>query len=280
MAKKLVALIARHGETAANASNVFRSRMDPPLNKNGEQEAEKVAKYVKRYGIRRIVSSPLLRAVQTADIIAESCGAKVSQDRGLISWNLGFLSGKDKKIFGPVLDYFIDNPKEAVPEGESLDDLEERTWDFFLPELKADPEEEASGTPQSGYAESGPYHCADCIHKPSKSSSYCTHSKVIADPRNKSKLVTIGKKDLVQIDREKGCCEYVKPKAENPGPKLYITHTSNVIALENMFHGNRDGRPETGEEAVCPGGLAEVWEENGEFELKPVIGDQPAKFGE
>jgi hypothetical protein len=276
--KRLIGLIVRHGETAANAKNLFRSRMDPPLNSKGESEAEKVGKIVcDKYDVRRIVSSPMLRAVQTADIIAEHCGAKVSQDRGLISWNLGFLSGRDKKEYSDVLDYFVDNPKEPVPEGESLDDLEERTWDFFEPELKKDPQDEASGTPQSGYAESGPYHCGQCIHKPSKDSSYCNHPKVVADPMNAKRKVN----GLVQIDREHGCCEYVRPKKEDVGIKLFVTHTSNVIALENMFHGNRDGRPETGEDAVAPGGLAEIWETGeGEFELKPVIGEKPAAFGE
>lgn len=277
MAKRLVCLIARHGETKANAANVFRSRMDPPLNKNGEDEAEKVGKIVcKRYKVRRIVSSPMLRAVQTADIIAEACGAKVTQDRGLISWNLGFLSGKDKKEYADVLDYFVDNPKEPVPEGESLDDLEERTWEFFKDELKIDSEEEEYGTVESGFATDGPFRCGHCVHRPSKKSSYCNHPKVVSDPENASRK----ENGLIKVNLATDCCGYVRPKKTEETVRLYITHTSNIIALENMFHGNRDGRPETGEEAVGPGGLAEVWEESGEYELRPVVGERPAVFGE
>jgi broad specificity phosphatase PhoE len=275
--KKLVALLVRHGDTVLNDRNVFRSRLDPALNKKGIEAAEKVGRLVqKKYAVSSIVSSPMLRAVQTADIIAEALNVKVSQNRGLIAWNLGSISGKDKKEYAKVLDYFIDNPKETVPEGESLDDLEERTWEFFKPELKRDPQDEPTGTAESGYDEGGPYHCADCVHKPSKGSSYCNHPKVVNDPAN-AKLKVNG---LIQIDREHGCCEYVRPKKGPETVRLYVTHTSNVIALENMFHGNRDGRPETGEEAVSPGGLAEVWEHEGEYSLVPVLGEQPAAFGE
>jgi len=277
MAKRLVCLLVRHGETRANAANVFRSRLDPPLNKNGEDEAEKIGRRIaKQYTVRRIVASPMLRAVQTADIIAEHCGAKVSQDRGLISWNLGFLSGKDKKEFSDVLDYFIDNPKEPVPEGESLDDLEERTWDYFKAELKRDPQNEEYGTVQSGFATDGPFHCKDCIHKPSKNSSYCNHPEVVADPENASRK----ENGLIKVNLQTDCCGYVRPKKGPETVRVYVTHTSNVIALENMFHGNRDGRPETGEEAIAPGGFAEVWEEGGEYTLEPIVGEQPAAFGE
>ena len=277
MAKRLVCLLVRHGETSANAKNVFRSRLDPSLNKSGEAEAEKIGKQIaKKYIVRTIISSPMLRAVQTADIIAEHTGAKVSQDRGLISWNLGVLSGKDKKEWSGVLDYFIDNPKEAVPEGESLDDLEERTWDFFKPELKHDSNNDPYGTVISGFSTDGPFHCGECVHRPSKTSSYCNHPDVIADPKNASRKIN----GLIQVDLKTDCCEYVRPKKEPNAVRIYVTHTSNVIALENMFHGNRDGRPETGEEAISPGGFAEVWEENGEYELKPIVGEQPAAFGE
>jgi hypothetical protein len=275
---KLIALVCRHGETAANAKNVFRARLDPPLNEKGIREAEKLAKYIeKNYTIYEIVSSPMLRALQTADIIADKVSVKVKQDRGLISWALGFLQGKDKDEYNDILDYYIDNPTEVPPDGESLRDLEDRTDDFFKEELKADPQDRPTGTSISGYSNKGAFHCAQCIHKPSKGSSYCNHPKVVSDPALASKKVN----GLIQIDREHGCCEYVKPAEENLGVKLYATHTSNLISLENLFHGNPTGRPESNEDSVSPGGLAEIWEkDDGDYELRPVIGEQQAAFGE
>jgi len=135
--KKLICLLARHGDTDANDANVYRSRLDPPLNTKGVKQAEAAAKYIKdNYDVDRIVSSPLLRAVHTADICGDELDLDVLQDRSLMSWALGFLTGKSKDDYGFILDWFVDNPDKAPPDGECLDDLEERTEDFFDYEIK------------------------------------------------------------------------------------------------------------------------------------------------
>src|ERR1039458_488884 len=136
--KKLVAIIQRHGSTILNEDNKFRSRLDPPLDGKGTKQAQKAAVNLRKEGIevKRVVSSPLLRACQTADEIAEEFGIDVEQDRALISWNLGFLSGKDKDIYGPILDLYVDRPKLVPPDGESLDALEQRAYEYFNKELK------------------------------------------------------------------------------------------------------------------------------------------------
>ena len=138
--KKLIAILVRHGDTDINDANQFRSRLDPPLNEEGIQQAESLAKAMVESGtkVERIIAGPLLRTVQTADIIAEQYGLDVQQDRGLISWALGFMTGKDKDEYAELLSYYIDNPKSVPPQGESLDDLEQRTFEFFSKELKKD----------------------------------------------------------------------------------------------------------------------------------------------
>jgi probable phosphoglycerate mutase len=138
--KKLIAVIQRHGSTTLNEDNCFRGRSDPPLDEKGVAQAEDMADSLKNEGIeiKRIVSSPMLRACQTADIIADLFGLKVEQDRAIISWDLGFLSGKDKDEYSPVLDLFVNNPKLAIPAGESLDSLEQRLYDYFEKEFRKD----------------------------------------------------------------------------------------------------------------------------------------------
>jgi len=37
-----------------------------------------------------------------------------------------------------MLEYFIENKKSVIPDGESLDDLEQRTYEFFDKELRSD----------------------------------------------------------------------------------------------------------------------------------------------
>ena len=138
--KKLVAIIQRHGSTTLNEDNKLRSRLDPPLDNQGIKQAEKAAESLRDAGVKleRIVSSPMLRACQTADVFADEFGLEVEQDRAIISWNLGALSGKDRDEWAPILDLFIDNPKLVPPEGESLDSLEERTYEYFNKEFKKD----------------------------------------------------------------------------------------------------------------------------------------------
>jgi broad specificity phosphatase PhoE len=137
--KKLVAILVRHGSTTLNEDNKFRARMDPPLDEKGETQAESAAEAVKNLGekITKVYSSPLHRAVQTAETVAEYIGASVELTRGLISWDLGFLSGKDRDEFDDILNFYIDNPTLKVPEGESLDDVEQRVFDFFNERLKS-----------------------------------------------------------------------------------------------------------------------------------------------
>jgi len=138
--KKLIAICQRHGQTTLNAKKSFRGRLDPPLDSKGLSQAEDAADALKNDNIKveRVVSSPLLRAVQTADAIAEAYNLPVVQDRGLISWNVGFLGGKLKEDFQELLEYFIENKKSVIPDGESLDDLEQRTYEFFDKELRSD----------------------------------------------------------------------------------------------------------------------------------------------
>jgi len=138
--KKLIAILQRHGSTTLNEDNKYRGRMDPPLDEKGVKQAEKAAKDLKNEGmeVKRVVASPMLRAVQTADEIATVFGLEVEQERSLISWNLGVISGKDRDEWEDILNLFVDNPKLVPPEGEPLDDLEQRLFEYFDKELKKD----------------------------------------------------------------------------------------------------------------------------------------------
>lgn len=139
MDKNPIALLCRHGDTDQNDANVFRSRLDPPLNARGVRQAEDVASFINgSFSVSEIVSSPLLRALETADIIADAVDAEVIQDRGLISWALGScLTGRDKDLYADILDFYVDNPSKTPPEGESLYEFTQRTQEFFEPELKS-----------------------------------------------------------------------------------------------------------------------------------------------
>ena len=69
---------ARHGESEANTTGVFSNR--PPghaLTAAGREQAQGLADRLRAEGIAQIYSSPLLRAQQTAEILAATVGAPV-----------------------------------------------------------------------------------------------------------------------------------------------------------------------------------------------------------
>ena len=63
-------ILARHGETEWNVEEVFRGRIDIELNETGMKQAELLAEYLRDVEIDAIYSSPLKRALKTAEIIA------------------------------------------------------------------------------------------------------------------------------------------------------------------------------------------------------------------
>ena len=62
-------IFIRHGETAWNREKRFQGHSDVPLNERGLLQAELLAGALPREGVSRLLSSPLIRARQTAGII-------------------------------------------------------------------------------------------------------------------------------------------------------------------------------------------------------------------
>lgn len=74
-------LLVRHGVPLSG-------EMDPPLNEEGLDQAGRVARLLEDENLTGIVSSDLLRARQTAEIIAERVGLMPSATPGLREWGL------------------------------------------------------------------------------------------------------------------------------------------------------------------------------------------------
>jgi broad specificity phosphatase PhoE len=136
MKERIVGYLVRHGETMANADGRYRSWSDPPLNDKGLAQARAAAKFLSKEPIKHIISSPLLRAFITADIIAGPHKLQVFQHRGLFPWRLGIFTGLPKDENGNALRLFVDNPEVCMPEGESLNDFEERQFAFWQASLE------------------------------------------------------------------------------------------------------------------------------------------------
>lgn len=99
-------ILVRHGQTAANARGLLLGRADPPLNETGHRQARALAAALPRAA--RIVSSPLLRARQTAAVLcgADPGGAEVPDggavevDPRWIEMDYGELDGRPATALG------------------------------------------------------------------------------------------------------------------------------------------------------------------------------------
>jgi broad specificity phosphatase PhoE len=63
-------LLARHGETDWNRDNRFQGHADPPLNETGRAQAAELAAALADEPLAAAYSSPLRRALETAEIVA------------------------------------------------------------------------------------------------------------------------------------------------------------------------------------------------------------------
>jgi broad specificity phosphatase PhoE len=65
-------LLARHGETDWNREGRFQGHADPPLNRTGRDQAVELSVALMAEDLAAVYSSPLRRALETAEILAAS----------------------------------------------------------------------------------------------------------------------------------------------------------------------------------------------------------------
>jgi len=89
-----VLIIVRHGRTAANAAGELLGRRDPPLDEVGRRQAARIAETLP--AAARIISSPLLRCMETAREIQATCesGIGIEIDERFVEIDYGTLEGR------------------------------------------------------------------------------------------------------------------------------------------------------------------------------------------
>lgn len=126
MGPKLVSIFVRHGETAGNAKNLFRGKLDFPLDKKGITAAKQMNPIFKKIAVSDVYRSDKTRTEQTAHFALKGTGIEPSVTKDLNAWNLGYLSGKNKDAHKSDVKYFTNNPDTHVPGGESLNAFRNR----------------------------------------------------------------------------------------------------------------------------------------------------------
>jgi broad specificity phosphatase PhoE len=81
--------LARHGRTAYNLEGRFQGQLPVPLDDTGRAQAAELAQGAAAHGFRALWSSPLLRARETAQIVAQRIGLHPHEDARLMETDAG-----------------------------------------------------------------------------------------------------------------------------------------------------------------------------------------------
>ena len=110
--------VARHGQTERNAQNKVCGITDVALTEKGIEQAKALAFAVKSKNISLILCSPLKRALETSNIVANICNIPIETEAQLIEQNYGIYEGTDRKN-----ESFLSNKRQFAykyPNGESM----------------------------------------------------------------------------------------------------------------------------------------------------------------
>lgn len=122
-------ILIRHGETAWNACQRYQGQTDIPLNENGRVQAARLAEYLLEHEpIEAIYCSDLVRAHETADLLARAYNLTPTADKRLREFCFGVWEGLTfNEIWEAYREdfekWFTNFEEFCVPGGESFTDL-------------------------------------------------------------------------------------------------------------------------------------------------------------
>jgi len=128
-------LLARHGETDWNREGRFQGHADPPLNRTGRAQAVDLSAALMAEQLAAVYSSPLRRALETAEVLATSHGLEPVPVDDLREVDVGSWSGLTRAEveerfpaqFARWLDY-----GQGWEDGETYEEMGRRAVDALL----------------------------------------------------------------------------------------------------------------------------------------------------
>jgi broad specificity phosphatase PhoE len=123
--------LARHGQTAYNLERRFQGQMPVPLDDTGRAQAAELAERAAAHGFAALWCSPLLRARETADVVAHRLGLAPTEDARLMETDAGDWTDRSfAEVQAEAPERFASfaagDPSFAFPGGESFAHQEER----------------------------------------------------------------------------------------------------------------------------------------------------------
>ena len=138
-----VFVFVRHGQTTWNVEGRLPGQLpDVPLTEEGRQQAHRAAVALSGLPLSAVISSPLERARDTADIIARGWALPVRLDARLMDTEVGAWAGHkiaDVAKNDPAWKAFVEHPTEPPPGVESLGDVQARAV-AVVEDARRDPE--------------------------------------------------------------------------------------------------------------------------------------------
>ncbi|MGB9607841.1 MAG: histidine phosphatase family protein, partial [bacterium] len=125
--------LVRHGMTEWNDDGKMQGRTDVPLNERGITQAKLLAKRLANVPLSAIYSSPLMRAMKTAEIIAQNHGLPIIPATPLQEADFGGWEGltleEIKNGWGEAIDLWYEG-KALPPKGEGILEMQRRVVEF------------------------------------------------------------------------------------------------------------------------------------------------------
>jgi broad specificity phosphatase PhoE len=117
--------LARHGQTAYNQERRFQGHLPVPLDATGRLQAVDLAERASAYDFAALWCSPLLRARETADIVAERIGVEPREEPRMMETDAGDWTDRlftDVQAEDPdgFAGFISGDPSFAFPGGESF----------------------------------------------------------------------------------------------------------------------------------------------------------------
>jgi len=129
---------ARHGESEANVLKVISNRDSRHgLTEKGRWQATELASNLKGSGATRIYSSPLLRALKTAEIVSSALGVDCDVTDALREFDCGIAEGRSDPeswdLHRQVMEDWLQHGQldARIEQGESFRDIQNRFVPFI-----------------------------------------------------------------------------------------------------------------------------------------------------
>src|SRR5438477_7748003 len=128
MIEKLI--LVRHGETVLNVQGIAQGWNDSALSPRGEEQVTRLAARLAKENVDAIISSPLGRALSTANVIASAIGLEVTTLDELREMNYGGWEGRSfldvRRDDAETYERWIADGDCRCPGGESHNDVRRR----------------------------------------------------------------------------------------------------------------------------------------------------------